>query len=137
QSAGALTATGRSRLLTLVKRLQTRGLVLELVLLRPGQLPGQQFHVFSSEASRLRAVREIASTLRSYRRVLFDLYNEHDHPDGPISHTAARALRDATKAVDPARIVTISSTEYHLMTGDGRIGDDEARNLREEAGIES
>jgi len=34
-------------------------------------------------------VTEIASALREYRHVLFDVYNEHDHPDGPISHAAA------------------------------------------------
>jgi Cellulase (glycosyl hydrolase family 5) len=134
QADGTLTAQGRSRVLQLVQRLQSRGLVLELVLLRPGQLPGQPFALFASEAARLRSVSEITSALRDHRNVLFDLYNEHDHPDGPISHAAARALRDAVKAIDPARVVTISSTEYHLMTADGRVGENEARNLREEAG---
>src|SRR5438094_4421096 len=43
QADGRLTTQGRSRLLQLVQRLQARGLVLELVLLRPGQLPGQPF----------------------------------------------------------------------------------------------
>jgi hypothetical protein len=133
QADGTLTAQGRSRLLQLVQRLQLRGLVLELVLLRPGQLPGQPFAVFASDAARLRSVTEITSALRDHRNVLFDLYNEHDHPDGPISHAAARALRDAVKAIDPARVVTISSTESHLMTADGRVGENEAGNLREEA----
>jgi hypothetical protein len=136
QADGTLTAQGRERLLALVKRLQTRGLVLELVLLRPGQLPGQPFAVFASEGARLRSVTEMTTALRDQRNVLFDLYNEHDHRDGPISHAAARALRDAVKAVDAARVVTISSTEYHLMTADGRVGDTEAKNLREEAGQE-
>src|SRR5262249_57742112 len=43
QSDGALTADGRSRLLALVGRLQARNVILELVMLRPGQLPGQPF----------------------------------------------------------------------------------------------
>ena len=137
QADGALTAQGRARLLALVGRLQARGLILELVLLRPGQLPGQPFAVFASEAARVHAAGEIASALRESGNVIFDLYNEHDHPDGPISHAAARMLRDAVKAADPARIVTISSTESHLMTADGRVGDAEARNLREEAGQEA
>ena len=132
QGDGALTSAGRERLLALVARLQARGLVLELVLLRPGQMPGQPSAVFASEAARLRAVTEMATALRGHRHVLFDLYNEHDHPDGPISHAAARTLRDAVKAVDPGRVVTISSTEYHLMTADGRVGEAEVKNLHEE-----
>lgn len=136
QKDGTLTAQGRTRLLQLVERLRTRGLVLELVLLRPGQLAGQPYAVFESEDARRRAVREISLALRDYRNVLFDLYNEHDHPDGPISHAAARALRDAVKAADPARLVTISSTGGHLVRGDSTAGETEARNLREEAGTE-
>ena len=133
---GTLTAQGRSRLLRLAGRLQTRGLILELVLLRPGQLPGQPSAVFGSEAARVRSVQSMTSALIDFRNVFFDLYNEHDHPAGPISHAAARALRDAVKAIDAGRVVTISSTEYHLVTADGSVGQTEARNVREEAGRE-
>jgi len=134
QPDGALSEPGRQRLLQLAKRLDSRGLILELVLLRPGQLPGQPFAVLASEAARLKAVESIASALREYRNVVFDLYNEHDHGDGPISHRAARALRDKVKAIDPARLVTISSTEYHFVSAQGEVGDAGAQNLREEAG---
>jgi cellulase (glycosyl hydrolase family 5) len=134
QSDGALTADGRARLLALVGRLQARGLILELVLLRPGQLPGQPFAVLASEAARSKAVEAIADALRPFRNVLFDLYNEHDHPDGPISHAAARVLRDRVKAIDPSRLVTISSTEYHVVSQAGTIDEPGARNLREEVG---
>jgi hypothetical protein len=136
QKDGALTEQGRARLVRLVQHLQARRFVLELVLLRPGQLPGQPYAVFESEGARLRAVKEITAALRDYRNVLFDLYNEHDHPDGPISHASARALRDAVKAIDPARIVTMSSTGGHLVRPDSRVGDIEAGNLREETGSE-
>jgi hypothetical protein len=134
QSDGGLTVPGRARLLALVERLQARGLILELVLLRPGQLPGQPFAVFASEAARGKAVDDLTAALRPFRNVLFDLYNEHDHPDGPISHAAARALRDRVKAIDAARVVTISSTESHLLSATGVIGEDGARNLQAEAG---
>ena len=134
QADGTLTAQGRSRLLQLAGRLQTRGLILELVLLRPGQLPGQPSAVFGSEAARVRSVQSMTSALKDFRHIFFDLYNEHDHPEGPISHAAARALRDAVKAIDAVRVVTISSTEYHLITADGSVGQTEARNLGEEAG---
>jgi hypothetical protein len=133
QADGALTANGRSRLLTFVKRLQGRGMVLELVLLRPGQMPGQPYAIFNSEAARVRAVTEMTEALRDFRNVMFDLHNEHDHGDGPISHQAARALRDAVKAVDPARVVTISSTGGHLGR-DAELSAEEEQNLREEAG---
>jgi Cellulase (glycosyl hydrolase family 5) len=131
---GTLSEPGRTRLVQLAKRLESRGLIFELVLLRPGQLPGQPFALFASDAARLKAVESIASALREYRNVVFDLYNEHDHGDGPISHRAARVLRDKVKATDPARLVTISSTEYHFVTAKGEVTDAGAQNLREEAG---
>src|SRR5262249_7233494 len=134
QSDGALTADGRLRLLALAGRLQSRSLILELVVLRPGQLPGQPFAVFASEAARLKAVEAITEALRPFRNVLFDLYNEHDHPDGPISHAAARALRDRVKAIDPSRLVTISSTESHVISAAGTIDENGDRNLPDEAG---
>jgi len=131
---GALTAQGLARLLALSTRLSSRGLVLELVLLRPGQLPGQPYAVFASPEARLRAVDAMTTALRDSRHVMFDLYNEHDHPDGPVSHAELRVMRDRVKAIDPRRVVAVSSTGNHLITADGRIGADEARNLAEEAG---
>ncbi|HKB10943.1 MAG TPA: hypothetical protein VKD69_09820 [Vicinamibacterales bacterium] len=137
QPDGALTADGKSRLLALAGRLQARSLILELVVLRPGQLPGQPFAVFASEVARVNAVASIAEALEPFRNVVFDLYNEHDHPDGPISHAAARVLRDKVKAIDPTRLVTISSTEGHLISANGTIDEKGAANLREEAGAGS
>jgi hypothetical protein len=134
QADGALTAQGRTRLLTLTNRLRARGQILELALLKPGQLPGQGSAIFPTEAARVRAVQAITSALREHRNVIFDLYNEHDHPGGPISHAAARVLRDAVKAIDPARLVTISSTGGHLVSAASQVGPGEERNLREEAG---
>lgn len=134
QSDGALTVVGRARLLALAQRLQERGLTFELVLLRPGQLPGQPFAVFTSEAARGNAVDAVTAALRPFRNVLFDLYNEHDHPDGPISHPAARALRDRVKAIDGERVVTLSSTEWHLVSAKDEIDENGAHNLLGEVG---
>jgi hypothetical protein len=131
---GELTVAGRTRLLALVQRLSERAMLLELVLLRPGQLPGQPFAVFASEAARLHAVESMTMALRDSRNVIFDLFNEHDHPDGAIDHAALRVIRDRVKALDPARIVTVSSTGTHLMTPDGGVGADETQNLLAEAG---
>ena len=133
---GTLSEPGRTRLIQLAKRLESRGLIFELVLLRPGQLPGQPFALFASDAARLKAVESIASALRGTRNVVFDLYNEHDHGDGPISHRAARALRDKVKASDPARLVTISSTEHHLVSATGEVTEAGAVNLLSEAGAD-
>lgn len=137
QADGSLTMEGRSRLLRLTDRLRARQMILELVLLRPGQLPGQPFPAFASEAARLRAVESMTVALRDYGNVLFDLYNEHDHGDGPITHAALRVVRDKVKGLDPERLVTVSSTEYHLIAADGRVGEQEARNLREEVSTDA
>lgn len=133
---GFLTSDGRARLLALAERLAARGLVLELVLLRPGQLPGQPYTAFDAPAGRVRAVREMTAALRPYRLVLFDLYNEHEHRDGPISHADCRALRDAVKAIDPDRLVTVSSGESHVMTWTGDLDEDGRRAIAEEAGTD-
>jgi len=137
QADGTLSTVGAARLAALVKQLQARGLILELVLLRPGQLPGQRYAVFASEDARLRAVDAITSALRDFRNGLFDLYNEHDHPDGPASHQALRAIRDRVKAIDRDRLVTVSSTESHLIGANGMMDDTQRKNLREEAGTDS
>ena len=131
---GSLTADGRARLLRLMNELDARGLALELVLLRPGQLPGQKFAIFASPAARLRAVEGIATALEGRPNVLFDLYNEHDHPDGPISHAEVRRLRDRVKAIDAARLVTVSSTQYHLIGAGRALGPGGARDLGGEVG---
>jgi len=132
---GALHADGRARLLKLIDRLQARGLILELVLLRPGQLAGQPFALFDTPAARVRAVREIAAALRPYRNALFDVYNEHDHPHGPISHRDLRALRDAAKEVDPDRLLTVSSTEYHFLDPKSVLNEQGRANVRDEIGL--
>ncbi|MBI2833067.1 MAG: hypothetical protein HYX76_01400 [Acidobacteria bacterium] len=136
-SDGALLPDGRRRLLSLVDRLEHRDLLLELVLLRPGQLPSQPYAVFTSADARLRAVRDITETLRPHRGIIFDLCNEHDHPDGPIEHAEARRLRDAVKAIDPSRLVTISSTAHHLSGRRDLPGRDERANLLGEAGTDA
>lgn len=130
---GRLTGSGRRRLLEFAKRLERRHVVLELVLLRPGQLPGQSFAWLDSAKARTTAVTEIAITLKPFRLVLFDLFNEHDHPSGGVSHAEARELRDAVKRVDPGRLVTLSSTGYHIVSDDATIGVVGARNLWSEA----
>ena len=133
---GSLTVAGRARLERLAERLEAHRLVLELVLLRPGQLRGQPFALFTGPAARVRAVREISRVLRPYRLAVFDLYNEHDHPHGPIGHGEARVLRDAVKEVDPTRLVTISSTEYHFVTQKSTLDRDGLGNLEAEVGTD-
>jgi hypothetical protein len=135
-AAGLLHREGRARLHALVERLRARGLILELVLLRPGQLPGERFAIFASADSRIRAVREISESLRPYRNVLFDLYNEHDHPHGPIAHRDLRPIRDAVKQIDPDRLVTVSSTAYHFLDPQSALDEHGRKNVREEVGLD-
>ncbi len=129
---GTLSRIGRQRLENLVGRLEQRGLLLELVTLRPGQLQGQRFALFASADARLRAVQELTSALKPHRGVLFDLYNEHDHPDGAVSHAELRRLREAVKAIDADRIVTVSSTEHHFLTAQSALDETGRKNLRDE-----
>ena len=133
QADGELSPTGGARLRQLVEHVGARGMILELVLLRPGQLRGQPYAIFASEAARIRAVESITRAVQPYRHVLFDLYNEHDHPDGPISHAALRVLRDRVKAIDSSRLVTVSSTEGHLIDGSRA----NTTNLGQEAGTDA
>lgn len=121
-ATGSLTPRGRERLVNLVTRLDAREMGLVLVILRPGQLEGQRFALFSTAAARLRAVREVTALLTPYRSVILDLCNEHDHPDGPLTVGEARQLRDAVKVLDPARIVTMSFTSANLLESDGAVG---------------
>lgn len=129
---GSLTDAGRDRLLALVRRMAEHELILELVLLRPGQMPGEQFAIFQDEDARRRAVREIASALVSQPNVFFDIYNEHDHPHGRVSHAQAAAFRQEVDRADPDRLVTISSTEYHVVDAKGVVDQDGRAALREE-----
>jgi hypothetical protein len=87
QKDGALSAAGRSRLLALVQRLQARGLLLELVLLRPGQLAGQGYTAFASEAAHA-AVRDDDGA-----RIIATLFDSATRTiaDGPISPRHATA----------------------------------------------
>lgn len=121
-AAGTLSPRGRERLVNLVTRLEAREMGLVLVILRPGQLEGQRFAIFSAAAARLRAVRQVAALLAPYRSVILDLCNEHDHPEGPLTVGEARQLRDAVKVLDPARIVTMSFTSANLLESDGAVG---------------
>lgn len=131
---GSLSPEGRARLKKLVEQLQAHSLLLELVLLRPGQMPGEQFALFQSEAARLRAVSEISRALKGTSGVFFDIYNEHDHGAGAISHPEARRVRDAVKSEDPERLVTLSSTGSHFWEPDGSLGTTGLTYLREESG---
>jgi len=133
-ASGSVTAAGRERLLRLVSRLEARGLSLDLVLLRPGQLPGQRFALFSSSAARLRAVERITTLLKQYRSVMFDLCNEYDHDDGPITAAEGRRLRDAVKAIDGERIVAMSFTSAGLFDAEQRLGADGRQQLLAQVG---
>ena len=129
---GRLTAAGARCLVALARRLEARGLVFELVLLRPGQLPGQSAARFTSAAARERAVANLTRAMLPFRLALFDVFNEHDHPHGPITHADAGRLRDIVKDIDPARLVTMSSTGSHIVGPDGSISAADGANLRAE-----
>ena len=123
---GTLSEPGRTRLVQLAKRLR-----LARVRLRAGPAASRPTSrtavadVHVGCGSRCKAVQVDHRALREYRNVVFDLYNKHDHRERSDSHRAARALRDKVKAIDPARLVTISSTEYHIVSAKGEVTDAE------------
>jgi hypothetical protein len=90
-----------TRLRRLIALAGELGMVVDVTLERGEQLPNQQAH--------LTAVRTLATQLKPYRNVYFDLANERNIGDArAVPMTELRVLRDAVKAVDPQRLLTAS-----------------------------
>src|SRR5207244_12015875 len=65
-----------SKLLSLVRAANSRGIVVDVTILDPG--------LTFTDVNR--ALQEVATALRDEPNVLFDVMNEHDHPAGPRTH---------------------------------------------------
>lgn len=91
-----------SKLEWLIGEAQRRDMVVDVTLTRGALLPDQAAH--------LRAVETLATALKPFRGMYFDLANEHGVRDGRyVSIEELRQLRDAVKRIDPGRLVTASS----------------------------
>lgn len=112
---GALSPEGATALVELVAAARDRGIVVDVTILDPEFIPGADLE------HRTAAVSSVAATLVDADNVLFDVMNEHDHGGGPIDHTEAGAIVAAVRAIDPDRIVTISSTGGHLVADDATV----------------
>lgn len=113
---GALSADGGAALLELVAAARARDMVVDVTILDPETL------VFPADVDhRVVAVQSVTTALLDANNVLFDVMNEHDHPDGPIDHAEAATIVAAVRAIDPDRIVTISSTGGHLVADDASV----------------
>jgi hypothetical protein len=110
-----LSPEGASALVELVVAARERGMIVDVTILDPEFIPGPDLEHRSAAAT------SVATTLLDADNVLFDVMNEHDHGGGPIDHTEAGAIVAAVRAVDPDRIVTISSTGGHLVAGDATV----------------
>jgi hypothetical protein len=109
-----------SKLKWLVRQAQRRGMVVDVTLSRGSLL--------SNQATHLRAVETLASALKTFRGVYFDLANEHGVGDARfVSFAELRQLRDAVKKIDPERLVTASS---------GDMDQEELRHHLIEAGLD-
>ena len=111
---GALGRDGRpvepymSRLLSLLRELEARGIVADLTMARGAAAASGGF---PTQAAHLIGVRTLATATMAFRNVYFDLANEHNiQDDRYVSGTEMGALVRAVKAVDPARIVTASTS---------------------------
>jgi hypothetical protein len=113
---GALSPEGNQALLELVAAARARDMVVDVTILDPELL------VFPADTDhRVIAVQSVTTALTGANNVLFDVMNEHDHPSGPIEHPEGGTIAAAVKAIDPDRIVTISSTGGHLVGDDGTV----------------
>ncbi|MGD9496310.1 MAG: cellulase family glycosylhydrolase [Armatimonadota bacterium] len=102
-TAGAPQEPAISALRELVSLADARGMVVDVTLHRGGVLTTDEAH--------LAAVRTIARELRRRRNVYIDVANERDVRDNRyVSPQECRALRDAIREIDPARLVTASCT---------------------------
>lgn len=113
---GALSPEGTQALLELVAAARERDMVVDVTILDPELL------VFPADTDhRIVAVQSVTTALTGANNVLFDVMNEHDHPSGPIAHDEGGTITAAVKAIDPDRIVTMSSTGGHLVADDGTV----------------
>ncbi len=110
-----LSPDGAAALAELVAAARERDMIVDVTILDPEFLVGPDLEHRSAAAA------SVATLLLEANNVLFDVMNEHDHGGGPIDHAEAGAIVAAVRAVDPARIVTISSTGGHLVADDATV----------------
>jgi len=89
------------RLTNFLQTAQANGLVVDLTF--------QDWVDFNSFQAYQTAVTNATRDTMSYRGVIFDLQNEFN-AIGPMTYQQALALRNAVKAVDPNRLVTLSTS---------------------------
>jgi hypothetical protein len=94
-----------SKLLSLVRYANNRGIVVDVTILDPGL-------TFSDVT---RALREAATALKDESNVFFDVMNEHDHGGGPRTHAEVAGFVTTVRSNAPNRPITVSSTGGHLL----------------------
>ena len=119
---GSLIGSAAERLVHVLDLLDTRGMVADLTMNREADDTKARLCAGSAglcggladQAAHLRGLRALANLTLPFRRVYFDLANEHNVGDSRyVNHTEIRALRDAVKGIDPQRLVT-ASCDGHL-----------------------
>lgn len=87
---------------------------------------------FLEPAKRLKAVQNVTTLLADRDNVFFDISNEHDHSgNSTIDHNELLDLVNVVKAIDPDRIVTVSSQGHHILAGNS-FGELNQINIQEE-----
>lgn len=102
-ASGTLVAV--DTLLALASACRERGIVVDVTILDPSL----------TFADREGGVRAAFAALATQPNVFFDLMNEHDHGNGPISHDEVAALASAARSESPSAIFTVSSTGGHIV----------------------
>jgi RHS repeat-associated protein len=94
------------RLIEVLRAAQTQGLIVDLTFTREnvgGDLTVDEYTT---------AIRRTAVLLREYRNVIFDIQNERDNGTSSqlLNYDQTRVIKEAIKAVDPARVVIASTS---------------------------
>ncbi|MDP3697732.1 MAG: pilin [Candidatus Taylorbacteria bacterium] len=90
-----------NRLINIIQKARNNSLIVDVSFSRT-QIPGLNVSNYRN------GIVSTTQGLIPHRNLYFDIHNEADHPSGGLTPIEARQIRDAVKAADPQRIVSVS-----------------------------
>ena len=131
QSDGTLKPEKEAQLKDLIEEADKRGIVVDVTLLF--LYVDYPYPSFGTDVNKMKtAVRSVATALKEYDNVLFDIMNEHNHSgNANTSHATIEILMNEIKKIDSDRITTVSSTGKHILDKDTLTSANKT-NIREE-----
>ncbi|HZZ19325.1 MAG TPA: hypothetical protein VFE25_08150, partial [Opitutaceae bacterium] len=104
-------------LLDLITAADARSLAVDVTVLNSDTHTKNSFGV----PERGKVVASVFSALKGRTNVFYDIMNEHDHEGTPASHSDIKALIKIARASNAGALITVSSTEPHLIDPDERL----------------